>query len=178
MINITLLSVSAKIPTRGSDESAGLDISTVESVTIPPGIKAIVKTGIAMSMPIGFVGLIWSRSKLAMKLGLTAELIKVCENTGDIMIGHVDSDYTGKLVKVCEKTGKIMGGVVDSDYRGEIMIGLLNTSQDPIEIRVGDKVAQMIIQRHYSDMQINVVDELDKTMRGKAGVNCSENRLR
>ena len=155
MINITPLSVNAKIPTRGSDESAGLDFSTVESVTIPPGIKAIVKTGIAMSMPAKYVGLIWSRSKLAMKLGLTAE-----------------------LVKICEKTGKIMGGVVDSDYRGEIMIGLLNTSQDPIEIRVGDKVAQMIIQRHYSDMQINVVDELDKTMRGKAGVNCSENRLR
>ena len=111
MININLLHENAVTPTRGSKESAGLDLHTIESVTIPPGIKAIVKTGIAMSMPRGYVGLIWSRSKLAMKLGLIAE-----------------------LVRVCEKTGAIMGGVVDSDYRGEVMIGLLNTSQDPIEI--------------------------------------------
>ena len=155
MININLLHINAKIPSLGSDESAGLDFRTIESVTIPPGIKAIVKTGIAMSMPKGYVGLIWSRSKLAMKLGLIAE-----------------------LVRVCEKTGAIMGGVVDSDYRGEVMIGLLNTSQDPIEIKAGDKVAQMIIQRHYSDMQINIVDDLDKTMRGQAGVNSTEMRLR
>ena len=38
--------------------------------------------------------------------------------------------------------------------------------------------AQMIIQRHYSDMQILAADNLDKTMRGKAGVNSSEMRLR
>ena len=108
-----------------------------------------------MSMPIGFVGLVWSRSKLSMKLGLTAS-----------------------LVRICEKTGEIRGGVIDSDYRGEIMIGLANTSNDPIEIREGDKVAQIIIQKHYSDMQINIVDDLDRTMRGQAGVNSSEMRLR
>ena len=36
----------------------------------------------------------------------------------------------------------------------------------------------MIIQRHSSSMEINVVDDLDRTMRGKAGVNSSEMRLR
>jgi dUTP pyrophosphatase len=143
MINITPLSVNAKIPTRGSDESAGLDLHTVDSVTIPPGHRALLKTGLSMSMPKGYVGLIWPRSKLAAKMGID-----------------------------------VLAGVVDSDYRGEVMISLLNTGLDTVEIRTGDKVAQMIIQRHYSDMQINVVDELDKTMRGKAGVNCSENRLR
>ena len=143
MINITLLSTNAKIPTRGSDESAGLDLYTVDSVTIPSGHRALLKTGLSMSMPKNYVGLIWPRSKLAAKMGID-----------------------------------VLAGVVDSDYRGEVMISLLNTGLDPVEIRTGDKVAQMIIQRHYSDMQINVVDELDKTMRGKAGVNCSENRLR
>ena len=143
MINITLLSTSAKIPTRGSDESAGLDLYTVDSVTIPAGHRALLKTGLSMSMPKNYVGLIWPRSKLAAKMGID-----------------------------------VLAGVVDSDYRGEVMISLLNTGLDTVEIRTGDKVAQMIIQRHYSDMKINVVDELDKTMRGKAGVNCSENRLR
>ena len=142
MININLLDPMAKIPTRGSDESAGLDLHTIESVTIPPGQRALLKTGLAMSMPKGYVGLIWPRSKLAAKMGID-----------------------------------VLAGVVDSDYRGEIMISLLNTGLDPVEIKTGDKAAQMIIQR-YSNMQINVVDDLDKTMRGQAGVNSSELRLR
>ena len=143
MININLLHINAKIPSRGSEESAGLDFHTIESVTIPPGQRALLKTGIAMSMPAGYVGLIWPRSKLAAKMGID-----------------------------------VLAGVVDSDYRGEIMISLLNTGLDPVEIKAGDKVAQMIIQRHYSDMQINIVEDLDETMRGKAGVNSSELRLR
>ena len=143
MININLLHINAKIPSLGSDESAGLDLHTIESVTIPPGHRALLKTGIAMSMPAGYVGLIWPRSKLAAKMGID-----------------------------------VLAGVVDSDYRGEIMISLLNTGLDTVEIKAGDKVAQMIIQRHYSDMQINIVDDLDKTMRGVAGVNSTEMRLR
>ena len=143
MININLLHEDAIVPSRGSEESAGLDFHTIESVTIPPGHRALLKTGIAMSMPAGYVGLIWPRSKLAAKMGID-----------------------------------VLAGVVDSDYRGEIMISLLNTGFDPVEIKAGDKVAQMIIQRHYSDMKINIVDDLDKTMRGVAGVNSTEMRLR
>ncbi len=143
MININLLHEEAVTPTRGSKESAGLDLHTIESVTIPPGQRALLKTGLAMSMPAGYVGLIWPRSKLAAKMGID-----------------------------------VLAGVVDSDYRGEIMISLLNTGLDPVEIKTGDKVAQMIIQRHHSDMQINIVEDLDETMRGKAGVNSSELRLR
>ena len=143
MININLLHEDAITPSRGSEESAGLDLHTIESVTIPPGHRALLKTGIAMSMPAGYTGLIWPRSKLAAKMGVD-----------------------------------VLAGVVDSDYRGEIMISLLNTGLDTVEIKTGDKVAQMIIQRHYSDMQINVVEDLGETMRGKAGVNSSELRLR
>ena len=143
MININLLSPNANIPSRGSDESAGLDICTIESVTITAGQRALLKTGIAMSMPKGYVGLIWPRSKLAAKMGVA-----------------------------------VLAGVVDSDYRGEIMVSLLNTGQDAVELRSGDKVAQMIIQKHFSDMEKNVVDDLDRTMRGYSGVNSSEMRLR
>jgi len=143
MININLLSPNANIPSRGSDESAGLDICTIESVTIAAGQRALLRTGLAMSMPRGYVGLIWPRSKLAAKMGVD-----------------------------------VLAGVVDSDYRGEIMVSLLNTGQDAVELRSGDKVAQMIIQKHFSDMEKNVVDDLDRTMRGYSGVNSSEMRLR
>ena len=153
--SVALLHEDAIAPTLGSEEAAGLDFRTIESGTIPAGVQAIFKTGIAMSLPIGFVGLIWSRSKLAIKLGLEATCMIVCKDTG-----------------------KIMAGVVDSDYRGEVMVGLRNTSKTPIEIRKKDKVAQMIIQKHYSNMKQNIVDELDRTMRGQSGVNSSEMRLR
>ena len=143
MININLLNENAKVPTQGSEESAGLDLHTIESVIIPPKHRALLSTGIAMSMPKGYVGLIWPRSKLAAKMGID-----------------------------------VLAGVVDSDYRGEIMISLLNTGFNSVEIKSGDKVAQMIIQKHYSDMQINIVDDLDNTMRGKSGVNSTEMRIR
>jgi dUTP pyrophosphatase len=143
MININLLSPNANIPSRGSDESAGLDICTIESTTIAAGQRALLRTGIAMSMPRGYVGLIWPRSKLAAKMGID-----------------------------------VLAGVVDSDYRGEIMVSLLNTGLDEVEIRSGDRVAQMIIQKHFSDMEMNIVDDLDRTMRGYSGVNSSEMRLR
>jgi len=143
MININLLHINAKIPTRGSDESAGLDICTIESVTIPTGHRALLKTGIAMSMPAGYVGLIWPRSKLAAKMGID-----------------------------------VLAGVVDSDYIGEIHVSLLNTGLNPVEIRAGDRCAQLIIQKHYSNMEINIVDELAPTDRGMKGINCSEMRLR
>ncbi len=143
MININLIHKNAKVPTRGSDESAGLDLHTIESVDIPPGQRALLKTGLTMSMPKGYVGLIWTRSKLAAKMGID-----------------------------------VLAGVVDSDYRGELHISLLNTGRDTVEIKTGDKVAQMIIQQHAVDMPVNVVDELDQTERGSNGINSSEMRLR
>ena len=143
MINIALIHSKAKMPIRGSDESAGLDLFTVESINIPPGMRALLSTGITMSMPVGYAGLIWPRSKLAAKMGVA-----------------------------------VLAGVVDSDYRGEVMISLLNTGCDTVEIKVGDKVAQMVIQAHYSAMQVIQVDELDTTLRGSEGVNSSEMRLR
>ena len=56
MININLLHEYAIMPSRGSEESAGLDLHTIESVTIPAGQRALLKTGLAMSMPAGYVG--------------------------------------------------------------------------------------------------------------------------
>ena len=143
MIRIKLLNEKAIVPSRGSQEAAGLDLFTSEGVSIPSGQRAILRTGIAMSLPVNFVGLIWPRSKLAAKKGIA-----------------------------------VLAGVVDSDYRGEVMISLLNTGYDTVEIRAGDKVAQMIIQMHSAGMEMKVVDELEDTKRGAEGVNSTEMRWR
>lgn len=41
---------------------------------------------------------------------------------------------------------KVLGGVVDAGYRGEVMVGLLNTSNDIVTIQPDQKIAQMLIQ--------------------------------
>lgn len=59
-------------------------------------------------------------------------------------------------------------GTIDSDYRGEIMIPLINLSQEPQTITDGERIAQMIISR-YEQITWEQVEELDNTLRGAGG---------
>jgi dUTP pyrophosphatase len=61
---------------------------------------------------------------------------------------------------------KIMGGVVDAGYRGEIIMNLLNTSENEVTLPKGHKVAQMIIQK-FERLEIEEVEELSETVRGE-----------
>lgn len=64
-------------------------------------------------------------------------------------------------------------GTVDSGYRGEIMVTLLNTdSTKPFQIKRGDRIAQLVIQR-YEQANFVVVAELDETERGVSGFGSS-----
>ncbi|WP_457971803.1 dUTP diphosphatase [Arthrobacter sp. D1-17] len=60
-------------------------------------------------------------------------------------------------------------GTVDAGYRGEIAVTLLNTDRDKaIELRRGDRIAQMVIQRvEYA--QFVAVGELSDSVRGTGG---------
>ena len=59
---------------------------------------------------------------------------------------------------------KTMAGVVDAGYRGEIMVTLLNTSKTDYEIKEGDKIAQMLLQK-VEHPQIFETDKLSKSQR-------------
>jgi len=71
-------------------------------------------------------------------------------------------------------------GIIDSDYTGEIMVMLYNLSNEFFYIKEGDRIAQMSLQ-HYSDIEFQIVDEFNKTMRGEGGFGstgssiCSQN---
>jgi dUTP pyrophosphatase len=60
-------------------------------------------------------------------------------------------------------------GTVDAGYRGEIAVTLLNTdAMQSIELRRGDRIAQMVIQRvEYA--QFVTVNELSGSVRGTGG---------
>ncbi|WP_434502646.1 dUTP diphosphatase [Prevotella sp.] len=59
-------------------------------------------------------------------------------------------------------------GTVDADYRGEVMVLLINLSQEEFVINDGERVAQMVIARHEQGL-MELVDELDETERGTGG---------
>jgi dUTP pyrophosphatase len=74
-------------------------------------------------------------------------------------------DKSGRAVKEGLKT---MAGVIDSGYRGEIKIALLNTTEQPVTINSGEKIAQLLIQR-VERPEIEEVNELSNTQRGAGG---------
>jgi dUTP pyrophosphatase len=59
-------------------------------------------------------------------------------------------------------------GTIDADYRGEVKIALINLGQEPVTLRRGDRIAQMVIQQ-VCRVRINVVNQLDDTDRSVGG---------
>lgn len=59
-------------------------------------------------------------------------------------------------------------GTIDADYRGEVMVLLVNFSQEEFVIRDGERIAQMVIARHEQGHFVEV-EVLDETERGTGG---------
>jgi dUTP pyrophosphatase len=61
----------------------------------------------------------------------------------------------------------VLAGVIDSDYTGEIKVSLINLGEHDVEIKKGDRIAQLIIQQ-YESYWVEV-SEFDDTDRGSGG---------
>lgn len=59
-------------------------------------------------------------------------------------------------------------GVIDSDYRGEVKVPVINHSSEPYTIKVGERIAQLVIMP-VDLCEYGFSDELDKTERGEGG---------
>lgn len=87
-VNIKKLTATAKMPTYGSEFSAGADLySDEDEFVIMPGETHLVHTGLSIEIPEGYGGFIYARSGLATKKGL-APANKV---------GVIDADYRGEV---------------------------------------------------------------------------------
>ena len=89
-IAVKRLDPDLPLPHRAHPEDAGADLYSAEDVTLQPGERALIGTGIAIALPVGTVGLIHPRS------GLAAKQVLSIVNTP----GTVDAGYRGEL-KVC-----------------------------------------------------------------------------
>ena len=63
-MKVQLLSPTAKVPVRAHPTDAGFDLFSDETISIMPGERHAVKTGIAVGVPAGYVGLIWEKAGL------------------------------------------------------------------------------------------------------------------
>ena len=86
-VNILRLAENAILPTRAHPNDAGLDLYSMEDVTLPPQLGRPVKTGIALAIADGFVGMVADRSSLAKKGIKTAG-------------GIIDAGYRGEVLVV------------------------------------------------------------------------------
>jgi len=60
----------------------------------------------------------------------------------------------------------VLAGVIDSNFRGEVMVCLLNTSQEKYQIKKGDRIAQFLVQP-VEKLELEEVNELSETNRGE-----------
>lgn len=126
-------------PSYAKPGDAGADLRSFEDLVLKAGERALVRTGIKIAMPDGFVGLVHPRSGLAVKHGITV----------------LNSP-----------------GTIDAGYRGEIMVPLINTSNEDFQIATGDRIAQLLFQK-VEIAKFIPVRELPESSRGETGFGSS-----
>jgi dUTP pyrophosphatase len=108
-LRVQRLSATARLPVRGSPEAAGYDLAACledadgasrgdftenGAITILPGARALVPTGLAFTVPEGTYGRIGPRSGLALRHGI------------DTLAGIVDRDYTDEVGVILVNLGQ------------------------------------------------------------------------
>jgi dUTP pyrophosphatase len=93
-VEVTRLRHDAELPSQAYPGDAGLDLTACEQVVLGPGERAVVSTGIAVSIPEGHAGLVTPRSGLAARHG-----IAVVNGPG-----LIDSGYRGEVKAILLNT--------------------------------------------------------------------------
>lgn len=113
-LHVKKLDENAKMPTYGTDGSAGADLYALcdENVIIEPNKTVFVHTGLSMEIPEGYAGFVYARSGMASKKDL-APANKV---------GVVDSDYRGEIMVAIHNHGSEVRYVENGDRIAQIVI--------------------------------------------------------
>lgn len=129
---IKKLNEKATVPAYGSEFAAGADLYACvdEDIDIKPHTTAVIPTGIAIELPLGYAGLIYARSGLATKKGL-APANKV---------GVVDCDYRGEVKVALHNHSEI----VQTVSAGERVAQLVITPYITAQFEVTDELSQTV----------------------------------
>lgn len=141
-VEFKVVGENATMPRNAYGNDAGWDLFCSEEVVVPPWTPVDVHTGIAVAIPDGYYGRIVHRSSAPRKRGLL-----------------------------------VLEGIIDSGFRGELFTcvwgwgngGFLSTPQ---VVRVGESIAQLIVQR-VEPVRFQRVMELADSLRGERGFGSS-----
>ncbi len=86
-LRVKRLDPAARLPVRAHPGDAGVDLHALAAVTLAPGARAAVRTGLALEIPHGQAGLVLPRSGLALRHGIA--LVNAP--------GLIDAGYRGEL---------------------------------------------------------------------------------
>jgi len=86
-VGVKRLDPAVPLPTYAREGDAGLDLHAAHDVTLPPGGRALVGTGLAVAIPPGHAGFVLPRSGLALSRGVTILNAP----------GLIDAGYRGEL---------------------------------------------------------------------------------
>jgi dUTP pyrophosphatase len=139
------LNENAITPTKAHKSDAGYDLYSPIDVVLEPGKPTKIPTGVALKLSDNiFSGI-------------------MCPNTVGLICDR--SSMGSKGIKV-------MGGVCDSSYRGDVTVCLTNLTNQPYEIKSGDKIAQILFLPVLNP-RIQEIDNLEETERGSKGFGSS-----
>lgn len=139
----------AKLPTRGTPGSAGLDLFAAVGygveVTLRPFERSLIPTGLQIQLPAGFEAQVRPRSGLALLHGVTV----------------LNSP-----------------GTIDADYLGAIFVLLINLGSEPFVVRQGDAIAQLVVAPVMvgEAVEAALVDP-KRTTRGEGGFGSTSGAL-
>jgi dUTP pyrophosphatase len=95
-LEITRVRADARLPERAYVGDAGLDLAACEPISLSPGERAVVPTGLAVAIPDGYAGFVQPRSGLAARHGVTIVNAP----------GLIDSGYRGEIKVVLLNTDR------------------------------------------------------------------------
>jgi dUTP pyrophosphatase len=114
------------LPAYATDGAAGMDVVSAEEVTLAPGARHAVATGLSMAIPQGFEIQVRPRSGLALKHGITVP------NTP----GTIDSDYRGELKVILINLGDEPFAIARGDRVAQLVLA-------PVVQAAWDEVAEL-----------------------------------
>lgn len=147
-LQVQLLNDKAKLPSKGTNKSAGWDLylpSSFENVEFPSwnnydGTQAIWDNQINLL----------SGEHVIIPLGIA---FKFPEGT----FGHVEPRSSCYF-----KRNLLVMGEIDEDYTGEVRLKFTNIGKTPQTIHAGERLAQMILLDYNPDVEVELVEDISR----------------
>jgi dUTP pyrophosphatase len=111
-VPVLRMDAALPVPAYACPDDAGLDLYAAEAVTLAPGARALVPTGIALAIPAGFAGFVLPRSGLALRHGVTLL------NTP----GLIDAGYRGEIKVLLVNHGTVAITLARGDRIAQLVV--------------------------------------------------------